>query len=352
MSSAATRRELAERFETFVKRLLQIQGLEIIEPPAADQEFDFIAKTKSGKTAAVEVKLYWSIEPPKAPLRRSLQQVLGAANRNSLDHAILITNAKVDDEIESFIRLNPKYVFYDYSVLWNLCLADLRYLKEFRDITTEAFEFQDSQTPSSEPVTSLEFIGELAAAQAGLVPNTEQDARAVAKKLCDDLRKLSTGVGPKFEHLGTEILQFVFEGELGNWKKQRQSHNKIHRYDAIARVVGRSGFWNALIADFRSRYIIFEFKNYADKISQSEIYSTEKYLMPLAMRGTAIVVTRNGATKNAITVMAGALRESGKLIICIDDDDLCRMLKLRSNGDDPAVVLADKLDDLLECLER
>lgn len=65
---------------------------------------------------------------------------------------------------------------------------------------------------------------------------------------------------------------------------QARSVSELHRLDLIARISSNDEFWNSLIQNFRARYVIFEFKNYADLIGQREIYSTEKYLFPTAMR--------------------------------------------------------------------
>jgi len=45
------------------------------------------------------------------------------------------------------------------------------------------------------------------------------------------------------------------------------------------------------------------------------------------MRGTAFIVSRKGANENALTAARGALRESGKLIICLSLDDIFDMLE-------------------------
>jgi len=40
------------------------------------------------------------------------------------------------------------------------------------------------------------------------------------------------------------------------------------------------------------------------------------------MRGTAFIVSRKGANENPLKAARGALRESGKLIICLSLDDI------------------------------
>jgi hypothetical protein len=45
------------------------------------------------------------------------------------------------------------------------------------------------------------------------------------------------------------------------------------------------------------------------------------------MRGTAFIVSRKGANENPLKAARGALRESGKLIICLSLDDIFDMLE-------------------------
>lgn len=51
----------------------------------------------------------------------------------------------------------------------------------------------------------------------------------------------------------------------------------LNRYDAVCRVKKNNNeFWNFIVDEFNSRYLIFEFKNYSNKISQTEIFATRK----------------------------------------------------------------------------
>jgi hypothetical protein len=98
--------------------------------------------------------------------------------------------------------------------------------------------------------------------------------------------------------------------------------------------------------------VLFEFKNYTEKIGQGQIYTTEKYLYPAALRGTAIIVSPKGPDENAEASARGALREHGKLILNITVQDVCEMLESRDNGTDPSDVLSSNLDDMLLHIER
>ena len=103
---------------------------------------------------------------------------------------------------------------------------------------------------------------------------------------------------------------------------------------------------------FNSKYIIFEFKNYSEKITQKEIYTTDKYLYLKALRGVAILVSCKGASTNANKAIRGTLRENGKLILSVSNTDLLKMIDIKINKGIPADYLYQKFDELLIDLEK
>ena len=112
-------------------------------------------------------------------------------------------------------------------------------------------------------------------------------------------------------------------------------------------------FFDTIQRYFNTKYIVFEFKNYSDSITQKEIYTTEKYLYEKALRKVAVIISRNGADKHAQQAARGCLRETGKLILCLSDSDLLRMNALGECGEgDPVDVFGEKLDALLIDLEK
>jgi hypothetical protein len=137
-----------------------------------------------------------------------------------------------------------------------------------------------------------------------------------------------------------------------SWAKQKASDTNLSFYDLIARVASEHDFWKAIVTQFRSRYVIFEFKNYNTRIKQGQIYTTEKYLFGTALRSTAFIISRSGADNNALAAARGALREAGKLIINLDVDDLCEMLHRKDSGDDYDALLVERVDEMLMRLER
>lgn len=71
----------------------------------------------------------------------------------------------------------------------------------------------------------------------------------------------------------------------------------------------------------------------------------EKYLFNAALRNVAIIISRKGFSPSVKFAAEGYLKEHEKLILNITDDDLVKMLKLKS--DKAADHILGKLEDFL-----
>ena len=92
---------------------------------------------------------------------------------------------------------------------------------------------------------------------------------------------------------------------------------------------------------------MFEFKNYSEEISQNVICTTEKYLSALALRNVAFIISRQGFDTNAQKVAIRSLKEHGKLIVSLTDEDLIRMISIKRDGREPSGYLMDQINQLL-----
>lgn len=158
----------------------------------------------------------------------------------------------------------------------------------------------------------------------------------------------------KYEKLCYKLLKNAFSDDLALWREQQKSNKDLYRFDLLCRIKdgNQKTFWSILERYFNSKYVIFEFKNYSEKITQKEIYTTERYLYAKALRSVAIIVSANGYEENAYWAAKGSLRENGKLIMLFDTKDLIEMNKMKIEQEDPANYLLDRLDDLLLNLEK
>lgn len=138
------------------------------------------------------------------------------------------------------------------------------------------------------------------------------------------------------------------------WSEQQKSNNDLYRFDLLCRIKdeNQKTFWSILERYFRSKYVIFEFKNYKEPITQKEVYTTEKYLYAKALRSVGIIIAAHGYDEHAYWAAKGCLRENGKLIILLDTEDLIKMNKMKLDLEDPSTYLLDKLDEILSELEK
>lgn len=159
----------------------------------------------------------------------------------------------------------------------------------------------------------------------------------------------------EYEDICVEILKNVLGEYLGLWKVQESSNNSLYRFDLCCKIKNgvNQDFFDTIKNYFNTKYIVFEFKNYEKEISQKEIYTTEKYLYEKALRRVAIIISRKGASKNALSVARGCLRENGKLIMCLSDQDLIELINIKEKEEQPTAEFFEvMLDDLLIQLEK
>ena len=158
----------------------------------------------------------------------------------------------------------------------------------------------------------------------------------------------------EYENLCTKVLNILFAADLALWNEQQKSNEDLYRFDLICKIKDdiKEGFWKFIEEYFRSKYIIFEFKNYSESITQKEIYTTDKYLYAKALRCVAIIISCYGEDKNAKKAIKGTLRENGKLIISISNKDLVELLNEKLHGGSPAEYLYNRLDTMLIELDK
>ena len=73
-------------------------------------------------------------------------------------------------------------------------------------------------------------------------------------------------------------MKYVLGDYLTLWAEQQKSNDGLYRFDLCCKI--KSGaeqdFFDTIKHYFNTKYIVFEFKNYTQKITQKEIYTTEK----------------------------------------------------------------------------
>ncbi len=184
------------------------------------------------------------------------------------------------------------------------------------------------------------------------------------KGLMDYVKELQ-GIKPgkkdwyKYQKFCVNLIKEMFNDDLDSWGEQEKTQEGSFIFDLIARVKYRKkeeydDFFNMVENSLQSKYIVFEFKNYVEKIGKEEIISTESYLYEKALRKMAIIITRKGANESAKKEIRRCVRSYGKTIIVIDEMDLINMITLWKEDDDinPSIILQEKLNNLYIHLEQ
>lgn len=326
---------LYDNLESITRRIFKMSGYEIVEDCRGNtRDIDVIAKDED-KSFYIEVKVSTSVTYKNLSLIDSAIKRLTRVAEEDGAYPVLI--------VYSIVSKAKKLEYSSNSNLFVLDISNILHAVQETDLQVELVSCLPFSVEQVEPIQGNLPLGWLAHADKGRV-------------LISQLEKCKTGKdgAAEFETICTGLLKEVFYDDLALWKPQQKSNRNIYRFDLLCRIKDntRKTFWNMMENYFQSKYIVFEFKNYTSKITQSEIYTTEKYLYKKALRNVAVIVARNGFDDNSEWAAKGCLREEGKLIILITDDDLKRMYRLKRDKQDPSVFLLDKIDDMLTELEK
>jgi len=358
-------------FEEAVLDLLGQIGLDEIERNvnkvinSSTFEIDGIFKYGINKVI-VEVKFYFSKQVGNSSLFKAAAGLRVRMQLPGFDGmGLLFVSAIVDTNTKEFIRHKYGIVLWDRSnlcsILWKLGKDMTPFIDMFLSVQSgeeigHPFDGTDNSLPvdfmfyASPEWLPIEDPGQ--PREEPLVTNTS--IRTKATDLISQLEAVLPGKtqATEFEKVCTDIIKFIFEDQLRSWYLQQRSDDDLSRYDLVCGIQPKEDFWITLVNSFRTRYILFEFKNYSDSITAMQVYTTERYLYPAALRGVAIIISANGANEHARRSAAGALRESGKLILLLDTKDLIEMINLTVDGNSASDYLAKKLEEFLITLSR
>lgn len=260
-----------------------------------------------------------------------------------LQNICVVANLVSDETKRKYEEAKLGYVWDIRNVLW--------LFEDYPELKNELISILNYSVENIEPERPEPFIFE----ESSQMENT--DPESVADSYIAQLKVLETGSAAfkKYEELCVSILKYILGEYLTLWEQQKTTEENLYRFDMCCKIKNgvTQDFFDTICKYFSTKYIVFEFKNYEKPITQREIYTTEKYLYEKALRKVAIIISRKGADKHAKMAARESLRESGKLIICLSDEDLKAMLQIKKEGEKTTGgYLEDILDDMLMRLEK
>lgn len=286
------------------------------------------------KKYIVEVKVKFS----SALLSRTLSYI-GESLYNT--NVIIVVLDKIPEKYKnSILNQYDNLKIWDISNILYLIYDDENMQKELNNIIDFSLDNVIPQKPifEFEPKKKKVYI--------------EKNKKDYIKLLSDI--KCGKSQAKEYEKLLEEIIKELFSNDLTLFVSQNRTEDNINIFDMICKIKNDvdDEFFSTIEKFFKSKYILFEFKNYNALIKQGQICTTEKYLFETALRKVAIVITRKGIDKNGKKMISGILRETGKLIIVLNDDDIKTMIELHEKNEKVSMVLSEKLDGILTTLEK
>lgn len=321
------------KFEEIVIKIFTEAEYNIRKINQCDMAYDFVAE-KEGKSYCVEIKYSQTMYSPRT-LSTIAEIYLSAKSLDMIP--VLTTSFKIKEKEKEYYK----------KEFPNLIILDIANL---------LFAVKDNIKLRDELISELSFTVDDIEPQEGFIKLNGLQHDDYVNSLIKELMSCKAGkrMFRTYEEICYDILKNIFADDLALWKKQQKSNKDLYRFDLLCRIKegNKKDFWAILEKYFNTKYIIFEFKNYRSKITQKEIYTTEKYLYNKALRGVGIIISAQGYDKNAYWASKGCLRENGKLIILLKSSDLKEMCEMKLNQIDPSDYLLNKLDEILTELEK
>lgn len=339
----------------YFTKLLEILGFininanQIIKlDPNRIRKVDIMAYNLDNAEISFEIKMYRDIEVSLSTIKKAVDSLYRLKNDLNGNHAnlhhqyfFLVVIGKVNEELKEGAYKKGINIL-DILDLYKLSIVDLELYKLLqKNIPFVINDFEEIKQNSK----ALQLLKKLS-------NHSEQKRVIYSVNPIELVRRLDDcKVGKKyateFEKVCTDIISYLFEEEFYITSSQHKTKDEMFRMDLICSLRGSTEFWKLLINFYGSKFVVFEFKNHTEKLSQNFVFVTEKYLFKSALRNVAIMVSRKGFDNNATKAAEGVLKEGGKLLLDITTDDLRNMLIMKIQGQEPSDYLLEKTEKIL-----
>lgn len=334
-------------FEQLVVKILEENDFIAIKNDVrGDNGFDLLARYKN-EDWAIEVKFYRTARAQYSLIDAAASRLAINGAAAQVQKGMLVVSCIIPSELRVIIQDKFNITLIDQVDLKSWCKNNPSLAEELGTILEstpyESLDVKPVNKNSKSPLTLNSL---------SLTKTQALDTRGTT--LIQELGLIKKGKTSwsEYEKICDKILRYLFSNDLHGWHYQKRTDDGLHRYDYVCRVKPTTEFWKFVIDHLDSRYVLFEFKNYSGKIKQGQVLTTEKYLLERGLRRVAFIITRVGADQNAITMMQGAMREHGKLMLVLNDEKVSEMLKMKEQGEDPSDLLFEIADDFLLRLPR
>ena len=296
--------------------------------------------TYKNRNYAFEVKTYRT-EYASSSLIENAAYIFGESIKNIKVKnytPIMVVSCRIDKSIKEKIFNETKIEIWDISNLLYLCSNSETLMQKL----SLYISFPISNIKPEN--TLLDYIEQ--------INITKPQYESQYQKFEDLFNKCKPGKEDdmKYQKICTDVIKYLFETEFFQMSDQHQTGDNLFRMDMICSLKGTTEFWKFLMQFFNTKFVVFEYKNYVEKITQNLVFITSKYLYPSALRNVAFIISRNGLDKNADLVVSSKIKNEKTLIVSLTDKDLLVMVALKDEGKEPSDYLLEKVENLLMSL--
>lgn len=144
----------------------------------------------------------------------------------------------------------------------------------------------------------------------------------------------------EFEDICREIFTFLFVPPLAEPLVQLRTETRLQIRELVFPIpCGMSGFWGYVQDRYKATALIVECKNYSGPIEGNDVVIFSKYLGDKRLGSFGIILSRQPVAQSAVGEMKRLWDNEGKLILCLDDENIKEMIRLKNEGKDPELLI-------------
>lgn len=270
--------------------------------------------------------------------------VKGIENKEVKPYLILL--CEIEERIKEKIYKELDIVILDISNILYLCQIDEYLMNKL----LERIPYSVQDIIAKAPIDT----GEKNSLNAQMINHHSNQELDTPEDLIKRILACETGMeySKEYENICSDIIEYLFKSEFTQMSNQHRTEDSLFRMDLLCGLKGSTEFWKSMIKYYNSKFVVFEYKNYSEKLEQNLIYITEKYLFDIALRNVAIIISREGFSENAKKATIGSLVEKNKLILELTDEDLIYMIRLKMDGEEPSDHLLEKWEKYLMSISK
>lgn len=166
-------------------------------------------------------------------------------------------------------------------------------------------------------------------------------------QLLRKLKALPPGRAEWFAYQATvrDLLEYTLCPPLGKPIFESSNASGHNRRDVILPNYTQSGFWFSMQSKYAADFLVFDAKNYRGPVKKVDILQLANYL---SAHGTGLfgaIATRTAEDGGALATRREQWIIHQKMIVILNDRDLAQMVAFVSSGEDPGMVIRQKIED-------